>query len=106
MKSIFLRFHKDDIKKSLYGYFETMKSSDSRPCRRISSFNDDAFKVRFIKHHFKPFLMFGISYPDEIKVITQSKEVDVHSLIGNIGGYIGLFLGKYYEKYSSVNNYS
>ena len=36
-----------------------------------------------------------IRYPEEVKVITQSKEVDVHSLIGNIGGYLGLFLGKF-----------
>ena len=34
-----------------------------------------------------------ISYPDKIKVITQLKSVDAHMLIGNIGGYIGLFLG-------------
>ena len=34
-----------------------------------------------------------ISYPEKIKVITQLKSVDAHSLIGNIGGYIGLFLG-------------
>ena len=37
-----------------------------------------------------------ISYPREVKIITQSKEVDFHSLIGNIGGYLGLFLGKYF----------
>ena len=35
-----------------------------------------------------------IVYPEEVRLITQSKEVDVHTLIGNIGGYIGLFLGK------------
>ena len=35
-----------------------------------------------------------IVYPKYYRVITQSKEVDVHALIGNIGGYIGLFLGK------------
>ena len=35
-----------------------------------------------------------IDYPEEVKIITQSKDVDVHSLIGNIGGYLGLFLGK------------
>ena len=27
------------------------------------------------------------------KIITQSQAVDVHALIGYIGGYIGLFLG-------------
>ena len=37
---------------------------------------------------------FSFFYPKELKVITQSKEVDLHSLIGNIGGYLGLFLGK------------
>ena len=35
-----------------------------------------------------------INYPEEVKTITQSQDVDVHSLIGNIGGYLGLFLGK------------
>ena len=35
-----------------------------------------------------------VSYPDKWKVITQSQAVDVHALIGNIGGYIGLFLGR------------
>ena len=35
-----------------------------------------------------------IEYPEEVKIITQTKDVDVHSLIGNIGGYLGLFLGK------------
>ena len=36
-----------------------------------------------------------VSYPDKIKVITQLKSVDAHMLIGNIGGYIGLFLGNF-----------
>ena len=34
-------------------------------------------------------------YPEKIKIIQQIKSVDLHSLIGNIGGYIGLFLGKH-----------
>ena len=38
----------------------------------------------------------GIQYPPEIKLITLSKEVDIHTLIGNIGGYLGLFLGNYH----------
>ncbi len=42
----------------------------------------------------RPNLHLCIKYPEEIKIITQTKEVDVHSLIGNIGGYIVLFLGK------------
>ena len=35
-----------------------------------------------------------VTYPSKGKTITQLQEVDAHALIGNIGGYIGLFLGK------------
>ena len=34
-----------------------------------------------------------ITYPEYARIITQSKDVDIHALIGNIGGYVGLFLG-------------
>lgn len=38
---------------------------------------------------------FGIAliYPEQSKIISQTQAVDLHSLVGNIGGYIGLFLG-------------
>ena len=36
---------------------------------------------------------FGIGYPRKMKLITQQRAIDIHALIGNIGGYIGLFLG-------------
>ena len=39
-------------------------------------------------------LNISVSYPNLMKVISQEQDVDVHALIGNIGGYIGLFLGK------------
>ena len=35
-----------------------------------------------------------VSYPFKGKIITQLREVDAQTLVGNIGGYIGLFLGK------------
>ena len=34
-----------------------------------------------------------IMYPDRVKEIKNSVAIDEHTLIGNIGGYIGLFLG-------------
>ena len=48
----------------------------------------------------------SIFYPEEVKIITQSKDVDVHSLIGNIGGYLGLFLGTSFNFYKSTFYYS
>ena len=35
----------------------------------------------------------GIIYPQHFRTIELNKEVDIHSLIGNVGGYVGLFLG-------------
>ena len=35
-----------------------------------------------------------INYPTKAKFVKQLKDVDAHTLVGNIGGYIGLFLGK------------
>ena len=46
-----------------------------------------------------------IGYPEEIKYITQSKEVDIHTLIGNCGGYLGLFLGNSYRN-TAYQNFS
>ena len=36
----------------------------------------------------------SIVYSDNVKTVKQSQAVDVHCLIGNMGGYIGLFMGK------------
>ena len=49
-----------------------------------------------------------IMYPDKIKIISQVKSIDAHSLIGNIGGYIGLFLGKFlfeFQRFSFCFSY-
>ena len=36
---------------------------------------------------------FHVAYPEKMKMITQKQAIDIHALIGNIGGYMGLFLG-------------
>ena len=41
------------------------------------------------------FFPLQIGYPKNIKLISQQKALDIHALIGNIGGYIGLFLGRF-----------
>ena len=51
-------------------------------------------------------LQFMIEYPDKMKIISQARSVDFHTLIGNIGGYIGLFLGMLlysYKMYLIIN---
>ena len=79
----------EKIKESKYEFYKVTTNYYPKACQRISRLNYDLgtynpqqqWKVK-------------IFYPEEVKIITQSQEVDVHSLIGNIGGYIGLFLGK------------
>ena len=44
-----------------------------------------------------------IGYPEQVKIISQSQAVDVHTIIGNIGGYEGLFLGNL--SYSNLKSY-
>ena len=34
-----------------------------------------------------------VTYPKNLQTVKHSQAVDFHSLIGNIGGYIGLFMG-------------
>ena len=43
-----------------------------------------------------------IQYPDNMKVITQSRLIGLHAIIGYIGGYIGLFLGRLYNIYKKT----
>ena len=67
---------------------------------------DDTLRTK--KHEEDSTLAIQIVFPDKMRVISQSKEVDVHTLIGNIGGYLGLFLGKSIDisvYYFSQSNY-
>ena len=39
------------------------------------------------------FIVLAVGIPDKIKIIQHSREISFHALVGNTGGYIGLFLG-------------
>ena len=62
------------------------------PCQEIASLSYTNTKQNISRRFGNSFAV-SVTFPDQIKVITQSQAVDIHSLIGNIGGYIGLFLG-------------
>lgn len=42
----------------------------------------------------------GLTYPEKFKDINQVRAVDIQTVIGNAGGYVGLFLGMLVVKYS------
>ena len=72
-----------------------MKPTD--PCEEMAFINYQHNFVERLKSSFG--YRFTFVLPTTAKIIAQSQEVDAHSLIGNIGGYIGLFLGK---KFSDI----
>ena len=80
------------VQKVTYEFKDLSEKYYPKSCKRISKMDFNLYKNPVTKFGLST-MMFGLQYPEEIKIITQSKEVDVHSLIGNIGGYIGLFLG-------------
>ena len=76
----------------MYDFHNARDEYYSKACHRFSKilFTNQ----RFLSSTESQTWTLTIGYPDDIRIITQYQEVDVHSLIGNIGGYIGLFLGK------------
>ena len=85
-------FNQTQMNKSVYEVFR-IRSKDSYypPCVGMSKIDYDFFN-NFPKQ--EGLLQITIGYPEQVKIITQSQAVDVHTIIGNIGGYIGLFLGR------------
>ena len=65
------------------------------PCKETTSITYKHYYLSNVENSTKTYDLW-ISYPQVGKVINQLREIDEHTLIGNIGGYIGLFLGKYY----------
>ena len=83
--------NEDDIRRSAYKFNEVRLMYYPKACWRISKL--DYSKQLNFKFNRDKYWKFTVQYPEDIKIVTQSKEVDEHALVGNIGGYIGLFLG-------------
>ena len=79
---------KEDIQRSIFDFHVVGSKYYPKACQRISQLDFSTKTDRY-----KGYLSFRLSYHIDVKIITQSKEIDGHTLIGNIGGYIGLFLG-------------
>ena len=79
------------MRKSKYFGSSLQKHYLEDPCQEMPNveFQHSSLKVSIKAYYIV------IAYPEKGKIITQLQEVDAHSLIGNIGGYIGLFLGKF-----------
>ena len=75
------------------GILNVIKLNMLLACERISQIRITTSKAWKDEESQKRTFSLKFNYPQEVKIITQSKEVDIHSLIGNIGAYLGLFMG-------------
>ena len=83
----------DTERKMQHSMFEMMgiDSNYLSPCQGISSL---AVNYELVPIPDTGSVVLMIAFLDKIKIITQSRLIDVQALIGYIGGYVGLFLGK------------
>ena len=79
----------EELKTAKTDFLEVRKKYFPKPCHRISKADMSYYVHSCYQLNFRVIL----TYPEEIKIITQSKEIDFHALLGNCGSYIGLFLG-------------
>ena len=91
---------REEMKKASYNGWSFV--GDNRmlnPCQEMPFINVQHVVYRMpIENKTEKHYSINIQYPPASsisKIVTESKAVDVHSLIGNIGGYIGLFLGEF-----------
>ena len=76
-------------------YYKSAKNlSIPEACQRITKMRLEGDTITFHPYIANEISRFSTSYPEHLRIIIQSKEVDIHSLIGNIGGYLGLLTGK------------
>ena len=83
---------KAGIKKAYFNGWALQKYYANSPCQEMTTIDyySDNTAVRSNRKTYA----IWVSYPFKGKIITQLREVDAQTLVGNIGGYIGLFLGK------------
>ena len=78
------------------------KERDYLPCQGMPRIDFDFTKIRnsSLYNDTDQFIL-TIGYPEQVKLVTQSRAVDSNTLIGNIGGYIGLFLGNHIDLFDT-----
>ena len=83
---------REKLAESRYDLVEMGSKYFPVPCERMSMIPVTADRVHYAD--LPDTLQLIITYPKTTRMVKQLRSVDLHALIGNIGGYIGLFLGK------------
>jgi hypothetical protein len=90
-KDIPLCSSQNKINQSRYDTSARNNKNYTKPCASMSKIDFTYATESNLKD--ETYFGIGIVYPEQMKIISQTQAVDFHSLVGNMGGYIGLFLG-------------
>ena len=92
---------KESMAESVYEITKVKSKYCPAPCQEMSNIRYELEIVELLNEKLNISelnttlgLSLSIYYPKRVKLITQSQSINVQALIGNIGGYLGLFLGK------------
>ena len=81
---------KEDMKKAAFVFNEEFEEKFN-PCESMSNIRHE------MQEYYVPgfkYSSIGMVFPDKVRVIQQFKAIDTNSLIGYIGGYVGIIVGK------------
>ena len=83
----------EEIERFLTLHVKLSDDQTSPACHEIAHMTFANEKEPYEEQEEEHKLIVSLTYPPNIKLIKQEQAIDFHVLIGNIGGYIGLFLG-------------
>ena len=85
---------KQQMKQAIFDVRGNIMTNFTPPCIAMTNVEDSFNEVDFSFGGKDDWFWTVIVFPDQVRHIKQSKEITFHTLVGNCGGYIGLFLGK------------
>ena len=95
-------YEQAQLKEALFDWFAYKKYP--YPCTEIANIWTDLSTLKLYQVDNNITFPLHFEYPENFKLISQLKGIDFNSLIGYIGGYIGLLLGKVHFNYPySIN---
>ena len=84
-------------KQSTFDYWGIRSLEIADDCLMISKKTVSKITMNYLNNETNSLMRLGIIHPKTFRIITLSKEIDIHTLVGNIGGYLGLFLGNFWS---------
>ena len=87
---------KEKLKESRIFEIESISDNLKQPCMTVGDIHHQTVAHNTNDTWGGPnWIWFSLTPPKKIKLINQVKDVDIQTVIGNAGGYVGLFLGRW-----------